>query len=302
MVTISSPFECFNFSGDWEKKNWKYLMSKTLMLRECRIHLIGSVHSTTQCIPALEVTRPSHFFVECSRDILALVRRNVEHSSTLKDLPALIRYADEKHLPVQAVDTTAGDIASRIFSELPTSAKFKIWRYVVLKLALSPIADYSFQAALRKEQSWLDDLTTRWSVSPYLLRRSREIISAGGTEKDIERLMESTQDITTFISSHESDPTEYIQLCQETGIDRLLQENIINYRNDYMCHQLRRLIKTIRPNSVCAVIVGKNHVDGMFENLSMGDDYVPSTLCSTPISLRKPRWLDQILLASLVHS
>jgi pheromone shutdown protein TraB len=88
-------------------------------------------------------------------------------------------------------------------------------------------------------------------------------------------------------------------MCDRFLIDKRLQSVIIDYRNDFMCHQVRRVVKTIPPESVCAIVVGKNHVDGMFANLPRGIEYSPESLKS---GSGKASFMDQLLLAQLLRT
>jgi len=255
------------------------------------------VHSSTDCLKALQSIQPQQLFIEASKDILNLVRRNHNHSPKLRDLPVLVKYADMSEIPIHAIDTTATDVSSRIFGDLSTPCKRSIWSYAMKKRLCTPFANMAFEYVLNRNRisPLFDRLATRWSVSPEMLENCRNILTNGGSMDDVEAYIESSNDITTFVSSPASDPLAYIQLCDETGIDRILQSVIIDYRNAYMSNQLRRILRTIEPESTCAVVVGKNHIQGMFDNLSNNSDCIPDP------PRRAVSMMDQILLASLVH-
>lgn len=110
-------------------------------------------------------------------------------------------------------------------------------------------------------------------------------------------------DITSFSSNPALDPTEYTELCRVTGIDRKMQDAIIDYRNTHMCYKIRQTLNTIESGSVCAAVVGKNHIPGMLQNLSRGDEFIPDDFSprqETPAGTRAPRASDRLLLSLLL--
>jgi hypothetical protein len=164
---------------------------------------------------------------------------------------------------------------------------------------LTPIANALFGYSVSKPQTVFDYFIHRWGVSRDLLRDTRAAYRGGGMEQ-VESVILNSQDVASFLVSPKYDPASYVDLCSATNIDQLLQSVIIDYRNDYMCDQIRRLSKTFAPDSVCAVIVGQNHVEGMHANLDLGPDYKPTSLSSPPPT-GEVSFSDQILLASLLR-
>lgn len=270
----------------------------SLRLHNVAVHIIGSVHSTSSCVERVSSLAPSHLFVEATRDTIGLIKRNPRHSEALLDLPSLVSYSEQHRIPLHAMDTTAADLTHRLFSDLSPREKLALWRYVMGRKLLSPAANLVFVSTLSTPSSMTDAFIERWAIAPSALAEARSIISKGGSEEDVGRLLESSDDISSFRRS-KSDPLSYTEMCDRFLIDNRLQSVIIDYRNDFMCHQVRRVVKTIPPESVCAIVVGKNHVDGMFANLSRGIEYSPESLKS---GSGKASFMDQLLLAQLLRT
>ena len=276
-------------------------MSLVVRLNHSVVHIIGSVHSSAFAVELLQTLTPTHLFVEATRETIGLLKRNPAHSSRVLDLPRLIEFSDKMSLPLHAIDTSARDIASRIFSELPGSGKLRLWRYMLGRRCISPLANVAFVRVISRPSSRLDTFVTSWSVSPRILEEARRMrLSDSASEDDISKMIESFQNDSTFISSELYDPRAYREVCKLTGIDQRLQSVLIDYRNEYMSHQVRRIVSTIPENSVCAVVVGRNHVAGIAENLNKGLDHEPS--CLNTKNDTKSNFMDQVLLAHLLTS
>lgn len=264
------------------------------------VFLVGSVHSTVNCLPFLSQISPKIVFLETTHAVMALLRRNERHSPRLVDLPALLKFADSSSIDVRPVDISLEELCSRVFHDLPVRHKLALWKYVTLRFFHSPIARLVFLRVLRDDSlPFLDDYVKRWLLSNDLLLRCRECLIKGGSDQDVEKIIESTQSTSSFLASTETDSGAYMEICDLTGIDKRLQRFIIEFRNDYMCDRIRRTLNTLPDGTVCAAVVGKNHVDGMFTNLSKGPGYVFEP--SLPVGYRKSSFLDQVLLASLLR-
>ena len=270
-------------------------------MRGCHVHLVGSIHSSNISLEHVKSIRPTHMFVESTRDLLGLLRSNQKYAESLQDLPALIKYSDENRLPLHAIDTSASDLTSRVLHGLGFTQRAKIWRYVALRKLLNPITSALFDRIIHFPATPFDTLIARWNVSDVLVNEVRTAIAGGASPEDVEDIIESRQNVSSFLSSAAYDPTEYIRLCKETGIDKRLESAVIGYRNDYISHQIRRVLRTIPEGSVCAVIVGKNHIQGIEKNLTRGMDFVPESLSSHNDVSTRTSFIDQLLLAQLLH-
>jgi pheromone shutdown protein TraB len=265
------------------------------------IHLIGSLHSKADCVSVLKGHSPTHMFIETTREVLGLLRRKEPHSQRLVDLPALVQYADQSDIELVPVDTGLEDICGRVFGGLDSTEKFQLWKYVILRRFLSPIANFSFMITSKQPQHTLmDPFIARWALSEPLIKRYRRMVAENESEHDLRSMLEVTQDTSSFLSSPESDPSAFIDLCRRTNIDQRLDEVIIHYRNDFMSDRIRRTLNTLPDGSVCAVIVGRNHIKGIHDNLSKGPIYTPDTLQNSP-KTTPSSFLDKILLASLLR-
>ena len=274
-------------------------MSSGVRLRDSTIHLVGSVHSTTESLMRVKKISPSHVFVEATRDLIGLVRSRGPYSSNLRDLPSIIRYTEEGRIPIHGIDTSSSELAGKVFDGLSRLDRARLWRYILAHRLLSPLAFRAFDQIIHDKVSTLDAFVARWALSPSLISEVRSRIVSGLSEEDIVKFIESRQNISSFLCSSDYDPEIYVHLCKLTGIDKRLQSVIIDYRNDYMCHQIRRILRTIPPESVCAVVVGQNHISGMLDNLQRGMDHNPPSLEGV-----KPNssFMDQFLLAQLLNS
>ena len=269
-----------------------------LRINNVAINLVGSVHSTSSCVAMVEQLSPTHLFVEATRDTIGLIKRNPRHSKALADLPSLVAYAEQKRIPLHGIDTTAGDLARRVFIQLKLGDKLLLVRYLLGRRVLSPVANLMFVASLSSPPGPVDRFITKWAISPSSLADARAVVARGGSEQDVARLLEARENISSFLRSV-SDPIAYQQLCDRFAIDERLQSSVIDYRNDYMCNQIRRIVRSIQPGSVCAVVVGKNHVGGMEANLARGLDYSPDSLGKIE---GDASFMDQILLAQLLRT
>lgn len=264
------------------------------------LFLIGSVHSTSDCLASLGRIAPKVVFLETTQEVLGLLRRNEHHSPRLVDLPALLKFADSSAIDIRPVDVGMSELCSRIFEGLSGGHKLELWKFVSKRVLHTPFARLAFSRVLRNESSdYLQAYVHRWLISHALTRRTRECLAQGGTEDDARKIIEEAQSTSSFLASPDSDPEAFMELCKLTGIDERLQQFIIDFRNDYMCERIRRTLNTLPDGTVCAAVVGKNHVAGMFSNLSKGPDYVSRTPPSLPV--HKSSFLDQILLASLLR-
>lgn len=276
-------------------------MLETIKMNRSIVQLIGSVHSSVSSVDILGTVDPTHIFVEATRDTIGLLKRNPNHSPRLCDLPRVLKFSYANGLPVHAMDASGGDIAFRIFGGMKTSTKLQIWRYLFVRKVMSPLAHAAFTIAVNTPRSKLDSFVTRWSVSASVLEEARRLrIFESASDDNISELIGTRQDVNRFISSDAYDPKAYRELCIETGIDERLQSILIEYRNDYMCNQVRRVLRTLSQGSVCAVVVGKNHVEGMKRNLEKGLNYTPPSLAEC--SIEKSSFFDQVLLADLITS
>lgn len=269
-----------------------------IRLRDSTIHLIGSIHSTDSCVSRLTQLKPTHLLVEATRDIVGLIKRNRGYSTALKDLPSVVAYSIEQRIPLHCLDTTASDLTHRVFGDLSARQKLDLWLYVLGRKMFVPGLTRCFQRTVSRG-GVLDFLTYKWLLSPSLLRECRELLQSGGTEEDVAQLISSRQDVSTFECSANYDPLAYQRLCASTQIDTRLQSSVIDYRNDFMCNELRRLVRSIPPESVCAVVVGENHVKGMHSNLSKGMDFNPLPAKVPP---KESPFSDQLLLAQLLNT
>ena len=269
-----------------------------IRLRESTIHLIGSIHSTDSCMSRLTNLKPTHVLVEATREIVGLIKRNRGYSTALKDLPSVVAYSVEQRLPLHCIDTTASDLTHRVLGDLSPRQKIDLWLYVLGKKIFVPGLTRCFPITVSRG-GVLEFLTSQWLLSPALVRECHELLHSGGAEEDVARLIASRQDVSTFQCSPNYDPLAYQRLCASTQIDTRLQSSVIDYRNDFMSNEVRRLVQSIPPESVCAVVVGENHVKGMHENLSKGMDFNP-LLADLP--LKESPFSDQLLLAQLLNT
>ena len=266
------------------------------------IHLIGSLHSRSDCVSSLKALDSTHVFIETTREVLGLLRRKESHSPRLVDLPALVQYADQMNIELCPVDTDLNDICGRVFGDMSFPHKLQLWKYVILRRFLSPLANLTFMiAAKNPKTTMMDPFIARWAMSSSLMQGYREMVKQGATEDDLHQALQLSQDTSSFLVSPESDPASFVNLCQMTNIDKRLHEVIIDYRNDYMSDRIRRTLNTLPDGSVCTVIVGRNHMQGMHANLSKGPVYTPDTLRISPRSTKRVSFLDKILLASLLR-
>ena len=266
------------------------------------VHLVGSVHSASNALSDVRSISPTHLFLEATRDVIGLIKRNPKHSPRLLDLPALVDYAECTRIPLHAIDASSPSLAHRVMNGLSERDKFRVWSYIASRQVFAPLANLAFIAYLDSQRSPLDTLIARWGISRELLADARRHIESGNSVGEVPALIESRQDSTSFLADPAYDPGAYIDLCERTGIDRRLQSVVIDYRNDYMCNQIRRVVRSLPGASVCAVVVGKNHIEGMTQNLLHGMDYVPASLAGSPTDSTKSPFMDQLLLAQLLRS
>lgn len=273
----------------------------TIHLGNRSLRLIGSVHSTASCISEIKNTNPSHIFIESSKDVIGLIKRDPKHSPRLIDLPSVVRYCEDSRTPLHAIDTSVSDISIRVFSCMSVYDKTLLWKYALQSALCVPLAHILFVSIVNRERSNLDSFVTRWAVPKTLLEDCRRVIGSGGNAETLMALLQKRQDVASFLASPDYDHTAYTELCERTCIDKMLQSVVIDYRNDFMCHQVRRIVRTIPEGSLCAVVVGKNHVEGMAWNFGKGLDYVPE--CITGDNHGKDAtFIDRFLLAQLLRS
>jgi len=277
-------------------------MGRVIKLRDSSLQLIGSVHSCNESLNLVKMVSPTHLFVESTRDLIGLLRSNSGYAPLLQDLPSIIRYSDEKRIPLHPIDLSAPELTGRVFTGVSSIDRVAIWKYVLKRKLMSPIATPLFDRIIAYQNTPLDSFVTRWCVSPKLLEDVRAVAANGGVHDDIIRLVDNRQNPSSFLSCAEYDPSEYIQVCEKTSIDRRIQSAVIDFRNDYMCQQVRRTLRTIPSGSVCAVVVGENHIEGMRYNLEKGMDYVPESLSPDARSPEPASFMDQLLLAQLLHN
>lgn len=264
------------------------------------VYLIGSLHSSSDCLEAIRKVAPEQIFLETTQEVLGLLRRNERHSPRLVDLPSMLHYADASGVDLRPVDIGIRDLCSGVFDGITPEQKIALWRFVTTRVVHTPLARLSFLQVLRSgSPGILDSYVTRWLLSEKQLNLCREHLANGGTEDDLAKVIEATQSSSSFLVCRDSDPKAFVELCNHTDIDKRLQKFIIDYRNDYMCDRIRRTLNTLPDGTVSAVVVGKNHIDGMYTNLSKGPGFVPSTLQYLPT--KRSSFLDQILLASLLR-
>ena len=79
----------------------------------------------------------------------------------------------------------------------------------------------------------------------------------------------------------------------------MLQSVLIDYRNAFMSQRVRSVVRTIPSDSVCAVVVGKNHVAGMKDNLLSEGPPDPFSVYPQP-PVKGVTFIDQLLLAQLL--
>ena len=265
------------------------------------IHLIGSIHSTGESVRLVESLSPRHIFIETTREILGLLRRNEHHSPRLVDLPSLVRYADAHGSDIHPIDTNVQDICGRVFEGVAPEQKRLLWKYVLQRKFCVPLANMAFARALEApHNSKIHRFVTRWLLSHQLLTRCRNSSREGDLDDSkLEAIFEDSQNNSSFLVSPETDPGVFVELCNSTHIDQRLQRTIIDYRNEYMSHKTRLTVNTLPDGAVCAVIVGKNHLEGMYDNLAQGPDYTSPHLVEP--RFQRSSFLDQILLASLLR-
>ena len=275
-------------------------MARTVRLCDSTVQLVGSVHSTTAALDEVMRIKPTHLFLESTRDLIGTVRAKGKYSGNLRDLPSLVQYSESNRIPLHGIDTSAADITARVIHGYSIVDRLRLWNYIASRKLLYPVASVAFNSAMHRSVSPFDRFVSRWCVAPSLLEDVRRLSSTGSNDDDVLDLIASRQNVESFLSSSDYDPQSYLDLCRKTGIDERLQSVLIDYRNDFMCHQIRRIIRTVPKESLCAVVVGKNHANGMFKNLSMGMKYVPETL--EFLSPGKSSFMDQLLLAHLLNS
>ena len=267
---------------------------KTVRLGTIPINLIGGIHSSAVDFAQLNLLRPTHIFVEATRDVLGLIRRNPNHSPMLRDLPSVIAYADSREIPVYAIDASISSITSRMFAGMSVSDKYILWKYVLKRKLALPVSSFLLRFSVnRSAPECIDSFVTRWAVPQSLLEKARQ----GKTWEDVCITVSEVNDreVSSFFSSSTHDPSAYVELCASTGIDRRLQSVIIDFRNKYMCNQIQRVVRSIPEEvSVCVAIVGKNHIDGMSEQLGIQSDWRDEIFPS------KSSFIDQLLLSQLM--
>jgi pheromone shutdown protein TraB len=276
-------------------------MRNTITLQGRILHLIGSDHSSTKCLSNLESIKPSLIFVEASESLLAHVRHFGEYSSAM-DLPSIIAWADGQRIPLHPVDVRSSVTASIVFDGMGPISKIRLWSYVLMRKVSLPLCVPLFWHAIHgNSPPLIRNFVHRWCFSPTLVNEARVIITSGGSVQDVEDVIKQRQDacLSSFLSCVDYDPTAYLHVCLKTGIDHRLQSTLIDYRNSFMCHQIRRLLKFIPQKSVCAVVVGSNHVPGMLANLSSDLESVDNSFNDFPEAVSSP--LDGILLANLLQ-
>ena len=278
-------------------------MCNSVQLRKTVVTMIGSIHSNDSCISQLLQLRPTHLFVEATRDTIGLIRRK-EQSRTLKDLPSLVRFSDEHQIPIHGIDLRTPTIAARVFDGLSVSGKLAVWRYVLSRKLLAPVAQYLLDLTMNVKHTRVDQFIFRWAASPHLVADIRRLLATDAGQSAIDELILSKQDVSSFLSRRDYDPLAYLELCDKTAIDVRLQSALIDYRNAYMCNEIRSIVRSIPDNSVCAVVVGQNHTAGMISNLQRGMEFVPECLLSgSPINAAKNAgFIDQLLLALLLNT
>jgi hypothetical protein len=278
-------------------------MCNSIQLRKSLVTIIGSIHSNESCISALNRVKPTHVLVEATKDTIGLIRRK-NQSLTLKDLPSLVRFSDAHSIPIHAIDLPTSMITAKVFDGFSFLKKLAVWKYVLSKRLLAPTAQYLLDRTLEIPRTQADSFIGRWIVSPLLLGEIRKLLADGAGQYEIDKLIRSKQDASSFLSRRDYDPLAYLELCDQTSIDVRLQSTLIEYRNAFMCSEVRGILRSIPDNSVCAVVVGQNHLEGMISNLERGMDFVPESLLSGTSSddERHSGLIDQFLLALLLDT
>jgi hypothetical protein len=195
-------------------------------------------------------------------------------------------------------------ITAKVFDGFSFLKKLAVWKYVLSKRLLAPTAQYLLDRTLEIPRTQADSFIGRWIVSPLLLGEIRKLLADGAGQYEIDKLIRSKQDASSFLSRRDYDPLAYLELCDQTSIDVRLQSTLIEYRNAFMCSEVRGILRSIPDNSVCAVVVGQNHLEGMISNLERGMDFVPESLLSGTSSddERHSGLIDQFLLALLLDT
>ncbi len=228
--------------------------------------------------------------------MLGRIKRN-EFPTRVKDLPAIVQYAISENITLHPVDLPQEQLVAGVFHDMTGSQLRMLWRWALISKIMGPLSLRSFlwlpcDATLR--------LASRWGVASTLAARIREMQQGESSLDEISLHISSHSRPESFLMNPSYDPQEYVNLCHTTGIDERLQDVLIRYRNDYMCHQIRRLLNTVSEGSNCAVVVGENHVNGMLDNLQKGgDSFVPDDFSLEPL---RGRISDRFLLSLLLSS
>ena len=263
------------------------------------LRLIGSVHSQANVAVPLGHVMPQHLFVEANRDVIGLLRKDPNHSPFLRDLPAILTYAQREGIPVHPIDASIHLVCQRLFREVSRGGKFEILSFLLKFSLLSPVGRLLFVIVMDRPSSMFDGFVTRWGVESTTLATVRRMcLEDGASIQEIDHYLQNLNElkINSFISRH--DIKAFTELCSQTGIDQRLQSVLIDWRNEYMCEQIRRVIRTLPPGSECALVVGINHIEGMERILTGGLDYV-SQVGEVDRNYRAPiidRWILSRLL------
>lgn len=232
--------------------------------------------------------------------MLGQVRRKLHNTRLLRDIPAVLKFSDSSNTQIHPMDASLQALTVRLLGGFSLQRKVAVWRYLVKRQLSVPLANTLLLKVMQQDESCFDEFVCQWAIPRVLLEELRQMRRSGRSVDEMLDVVNSDRQVTSFLCDKSFDPEAYIELCEDTGIDRRLQSIIIDYRNAFMCHQIRRVVRTIPDESVCAVIVGQNHVSGMTENLSQGLDFVPAEF-SPDAPEGKPMFIDQLLLAQLLR-
>ena len=254
---------------------------KTVKVGAIPIHIFGSVHSIKVDVAVLRNLKPSYVFVEATRDIISLIRQNPKHSPFLLDLPSIIEFTEVDSIPIYPIDASSSVITDRVFGGMSVFDKGLIWSYIIRRMFAMPVASLLFDLSLRFNLRYFDQFINRWG----------SVFSVPG-------------EVMSFHADPKYDPVSYLDLCEKTKIDKRLQSGLIEFRDEYMSDQVLRIVRTIPDDSVCVVVVGKNHVDGMSQNLQ--DEKISlrtNTLRTNTLraNTTKTPLMDQLLLSILIR-